>query len=121
MIDHVSVKVSDYAKGKHFYEQALAPLGYVVGMEFAEHKTCGLGTGSRLDLWMSESKGALIPTHIALAAQSREMVNTFYEAGIAAGGKDNGKPGIREDYGPNYYAAFVLDPDGNNIEVVYRE
>jgi catechol 2,3-dioxygenase-like lactoylglutathione lyase family enzyme len=117
MIDHVSVYCSDFEKSKNFYKAALAPLGYGVLMEFPT--AAGMGEPGKADLWlMPSSKGTPHTQHLALTAKSRDAVDKFYAAAIAAGGKDNGKPGVRADYHPNYYAAFVLDPDGHNIEVV---
>jgi catechol 2,3-dioxygenase-like lactoylglutathione lyase family enzyme len=115
MIDHVTVNVGDFQQGKRFYEQALAPLGYSVQMEF--ESSAGFGTGEGIpDFWVSSSsdRGA---THVALSASDRATVDSFYDAALAAGAKDNGPPGIRQ-YHENYYAAYIHDPDGNNIEAV---
>jgi catechol 2,3-dioxygenase-like lactoylglutathione lyase family enzyme len=115
MIDHVTANVGDFQKAKQFYEQALAPQGYSVQMEF--EGAAGFGTGEGIpDFWIGSSpeRGA---THVALSAKDRAAVDAFYEAAMAAGAKDNGPPGIRE-YHENYYAAYVHDPDGNNIEAV---
>jgi catechol 2,3-dioxygenase-like lactoylglutathione lyase family enzyme len=114
MIDHVTVSVSDVAASRGFYEKALAPLGYVIVMQFPQ--AVGLGVGGKPDFWI----GARGPgkTHVAFAASDRKTVDAFYAAAMAAGGKDNGPPGVRAHYHPTYYGAFVLDPDGNNIEAV---
>lgn len=115
MIDHVGVPVSDYARSKRFYEQALAPLGYVTVMEFGD--AAGLGAGGKPDLWIAKgAPGASL--HIAIVSDSRAGVDAFYKAALAAGGKDNGAPGLRPQYHPTYYGAFVFDPDGNNLEAV---
>lgn len=116
MIDHVTANVSDFEQAKRFYEQALAPLGYSVQMEF--ENAAGFGTGQGIpDFWIGSSsdRGA---THVAFSAGDRASVDRFYEAAIAAGGRDNGAPGLRPHYHETYYAAFVHDLDGNNIEAV---
>jgi catechol 2,3-dioxygenase-like lactoylglutathione lyase family enzyme len=122
MIDHVGFSVSDYARAKAFYENALAPLGYVLVMEFVEPQggppAAGFGMGGKPDFWIGGQGGLDKPVHIAIAAKDRPAVDAFYRAALAAGGKDNGAPGVRPHYHANYYGAFVLDPDGNNIEAV---
>ena len=114
MIDHVSLQVTDYSRSKRFFSAALAPLGYSVLMEF--DGAAGLGAG-RPDFWIAQG-AASGPAHVCFAAASRVQVDAFHKAALAAGGRDNGAPGLRPDYGPTYNAAFVLDPDGNNIEAV---
>jgi catechol 2,3-dioxygenase-like lactoylglutathione lyase family enzyme len=116
MIDHVTAKVSDIEHGKNFYSQALAPLGYSMAMEFPGAAGFGTAEGGP-DFWIgtNEERGA---THIAFTAKDRATVDAFHEAAIAAGGKDNGAPGLRPHYHENYYGAFVHDADGNNIEAV---
>jgi catechol 2,3-dioxygenase-like lactoylglutathione lyase family enzyme len=119
-IDHISLSVADYDKAKAFYTAALAPLGISALMEFPMDngsKVVGLGPKGRPFLWINGGEKQ-VHTHIALRAETRQQVDAFYSAAIAAGGIDNGGPGIREMYHPNYYAAFVLDPDGHNIEAV---
>ena len=122
-IDHVSLSVADLPKAKAFYEAALAPLGLgVVGEVTAEQSGSvafvGFGVGRKGQLWIAE-KGPQSPaTHICFRADRRTDVRAFYEAALAAGGTDNGPPGIREFYHPDYYGAFVLDPEGHNIEAV---
>lgn len=116
MIDHLGIKVKNFAKSRAFYEAALKPLGYAVRMEFGGN-VAGIGTEGKPDFWISEGTPAG-PIHIAFSAPDRKTVDDFYAAAIVAGGKDNGAPGLRAEYHPNYYGAFVLDPDGNNIEVV---
>ena len=118
MIDHCGLAVSDYAKSKAFYAEALKPLGFVVVMEFGE--MAGIGEPGKPELWIAKEVIGK-PNHIAFRAKNRAMVDEFYKAAMAAGGKDNGKPGIRKDYHPNYYGAFVLDPDGHNIEAVCHD
>ena len=122
MLDHAGFPVSDYARSKAFYLQALAPLGYMLVMEVQQDENdspaAGLGVGGKPDFWIGGEGGLQRPIHIAIAAQNRAAVDAFYRAALAAGGKDNGAPGLRPHYHPNYYAAFVLDPDGHNIEAV---
>jgi catechol 2,3-dioxygenase-like lactoylglutathione lyase family enzyme len=116
MIDHVTANVSDFKRAKRFYEQALGPLGYSVQMEF--EGAAGFGTGEGIpDFWIGSSpeRGA---THVAFSASDRAAVDGFFEAAMAAGGKDNGPPGLRPHYHETYYAAYVHDPDGNNLEAV---
>ena len=119
MIDHAGVTVSDFGKGKDFFSKSLAPLGYTMLAEFGEWSVAGFGAG-KPDFWIHteevKQKG-----HIAFAADNKAAVDGFYKAGLEAGGKDNGAPGYRKNYNPGYYAAFVLDPDGNNIEVVFHD
>ena len=116
MIDHVSAKVGDFEQGKSFYSQALAPLGYSLKMEVPGAAGFGADDGVP-DFWIgtNEERGA---THVAFSARDRAAVEAFYEAATAAGGRDNGAPGVRSHYHENYYAAFVHDADGNNIEAV---
>jgi catechol 2,3-dioxygenase-like lactoylglutathione lyase family enzyme len=121
MIDHTGLLVSDIERAVAFYEKALAPLGYEVIMRFGP--VVGLGVNKKPDLWLSSEKDKA-PTdklHIAFRAPSRSVVKAFYEAAMAAGGRDNGPPGVREMYHPDYFGAFVLDPDGHNIEAVCHE
>jgi catechol 2,3-dioxygenase-like lactoylglutathione lyase family enzyme len=122
MIDHVGFPVSDYARAKAFYEKALAPLGYALIKEVQQDahdaKACGFGREGKPDFWIGGEGGLERALHIAIAAESRAMVDAFHRAALAAGGKDNGAPGLRPRYHPNYYGAFVLDPDGHNIEAV---
>ncbi len=116
MIDHVHLNVSDFDGARAFYTQALAPLGVEVVMEFPG--TAGLGNTQKPDLWISERDEPSSPVHVAISASDRAAVDAFFEAAIAAGGTDNGAPGMRPDYHPRYYGAFVLDPDGHNVEAV---
>ena len=121
MIDHVSIKVKDVEQAKAFYEAALAPLGYARGIEYPGGMQLRV-EGEPGDVWVAPlPEGAeAVPTHVALRAADAAAVDAFYEAALAAGGTDNGAPGPR-DYHPGYYAAFVLDPEGNNIEAVIHD
>ena len=114
MIDHLMVKVRDLGRSRAFYAKALAPLGYEVVMEFGD--SLGMGADKKPDLWLASGKQE--PLHLAFAAKDRKSVDAFHAAAIAAGGKDNGKPGLRKEYHPSYYGAFVIDPDGHNVEAV---
>jgi catechol 2,3-dioxygenase-like lactoylglutathione lyase family enzyme len=116
MLDHMTLPVRDYAKSKSFYEKALAPLGYKLAMEFG--RAAGFADAHGPSLWLNGEPKAIAPIHVAFHASSREEVDAFHAAAIAAGGKDNGKPGLRKDYHPDYYGAFVLDLDGHNVEAV---
>lgn len=120
MIDHVGIEVTNYATSKLFYEKALKPLGYKLSMEAFGYAGFGSkGAGEAIaSFWLHQGNNPGSTVHIAFAAQDRATVDAFYEAAIQAGGIDNGKPGIRGHYHPNYYGAFVLDPDGYNIEAV---
>ena len=124
MIDHISISVRDYAESRAFYLAALAPLGYTMVMEFTpkERPTLkhtqvgGLGEGGKPDFWIAQGDVPTSSTHLALQARNRAAVDAFYAAAIAAGAKDNGAPGLRPQYHPNYYGAFVTDPNGHNLE-----
>lgn len=117
MIAHTSLTVSDYKKSKAFFDRALGALGYRNNMEYEE--AAGFNDGKNTDFWISK-EASITPTHIAFQAQSKDQVQAFYKEALAAGGKDNGAPGYR-DYSPGYYAAFVYDPDGNNVEAVWYD
>jgi catechol 2,3-dioxygenase-like lactoylglutathione lyase family enzyme len=128
MFDHLSIWVTDYAKSKAFYERALAPLGITVQMEFGN--VAGFGRGGKPSFWIGEGTPAFwgkghragaAPVHIALAVENRAQVEAFYQAALVAGATDHGAPGLRPQYHPGYYGAFVLDPDGNNVEAVCHE
>ena len=116
MFDHIGVGVSDLKASKAFFLQALSPLGVSVVMEVSY--AAGLGRGQKPSLWLGAAKGEPLPLHIAFAADNRSQVDEFYRQALAAGGKDNGAPGIRPHYHANYYAAFVIGPDGHNVEAV---
>ena len=118
MFDHVGLNVRDYAASRAFYERALAPLGWSVVMAFDEWKAAGFGTAEKPEFWVSEREPYGTGTHVAFVAGDRATVDDFHAAALAAGGRDNGAPGIREMYHPTYYGAFVLDADGNNVEAV---
>ena len=116
MIDHAGLSVSDVARSKAFYHAALAPLGYAVLMEFEQF--AGFGVAPKPDFWVGQGSPNQPRVHIAFRADSRAIVDAFHRAAVAAGGRDNGPPGLRPHYHDNYYGAFVLDPDGHNIEAV---
>jgi catechol 2,3-dioxygenase-like lactoylglutathione lyase family enzyme len=118
VFDHVGINVKDYAASRAFYGQALAPLGWKVVMAFDEWKAAGFGEADKPDLWISEREPYGTGTHVAFTAADRATVDAFHQAALAAGGTDNGAPGLREMYHPTYYGAFVLDLDGNNVEAV---
>jgi catechol 2,3-dioxygenase-like lactoylglutathione lyase family enzyme len=122
-LDHIGLSVSDYAAARAFYTAALSPLGISVQMEVTKEVTggvdaAGFGAAGKPFFWLAGAGKATPPLHIAFAAGNRAEVDAFYKAAIAAGGKDNGSPGVRAHYHPNYYGAFVLDADGNNVEAV---
>jgi len=114
MLDHVGLQVSNYAKSKKFYQLTLAPLGYELMMEFGE--AAGFGKDGKPDFWIAKGKAQSI--HVAFAAADHATVDKFHKAALSSGGKDNGKPGLRKEYHPKYYGAFIHDPDGHNIEAV---
>lgn len=124
MIDHVGLAVGDIAAARAFYQAALKPFGWGVQMEVTEEMTgghgahLGFGTPDMPFFWIGSGKSATTGCHVAFAAPDRATVDAFHAAALAAGGRDNGAPGLRPQYHPNYYGAFVLDPDGNNIEAV---
>lgn len=115
MIDHVSLRVQDFERALAFYRAALEPIGYQVVMEFSG--AAGLGAGGKPDFWIMQSEPPINATHVAFSSE-RALVDAFHAAAIAAGGSDNGAPGLRPDYHPHYYGAFIFDPEGNNVEVV---
>jgi catechol 2,3-dioxygenase-like lactoylglutathione lyase family enzyme len=130
MLDHVSIRVADYDRSKTFYTAALAPLGYMLAMEVSSG--AGFRKGSIPSFWVKQGAPVRVGVppepaeagcggpfvHVAFAAENRAAVDAFYHAALAAGARDNGAPGLRPNYHPNYYGAFVLDPDGYNIEAV---
>jgi len=119
MFDHIGLRVSDLDAGVRFYEAALEPLGFVLCSRDAAG--AGFGPEGAPALWLSAAQGAARGGfHVALRAAERGAVEAFYKAGLAAGGRDNGGPGLRADYGPRYFAAFLIDPDGNNVEAVCK-
>ncbi|MFZ5466312.1 MAG: VOC family protein [Pseudomonadota bacterium] len=116
MIDHIGISVQDYTRSKTFYQAAMAPLGYELVMEFED--AGGFGVEGQPDFWIEGGKQTTPRVHVAFRSRDRATVRAFYEAALKAGGQDNGPPGLRVDYHPHYYAAFVIDPDGHNIEAV---
>ena len=120
MLDHIGVYVTDIEQAKTFYIPALRPLGYEKLSEFPEWSVIGFGKNGVSDLWFSQREAAH-NVHIAIAADSKEAVEAFHAAAIGAGGTDNGAPGYRKEYTPGYYAAFITDPFGNNLEAVFHD
>ena len=124
VIDHIEIGVSDVAASRRFYEAALAPLGLSLVVSVDPARTArgtarhGFGRDGYPSIWIHGEEGAGRPVHIAFAAGTRAGVDAFHAAALTAGGAEDGEPGVRERYHPHYYAAFVLDPDGNNIEAV---
>jgi len=126
MLDHVSFPVSNLERSMAFYTAAFAPLGITVMVRSnkenaASQEEAGFGSEGRPYFWIREGEALRGRLHIAFVAKERKNVDAFYAAAMKAGGKDNGSPGIRAHYNPNYYAAFVLDPDGHNVEAVCRK
>ena len=124
MIDHMGIAVSDIERSRKFYEAALGALGMSVNMEVGPDQTesggTALGFGARDEkiFWIADQERPGEGTHVAFRVERREQVDAFHAAGVKGGGRDNGAPGLRPHYGPNYYAAFICDPDGANIEAV---
>ena len=120
-LDHLGINVSDYDRSRDFYAAALAPLGYSLLME-PMPRIGGFGRDGKPDFWITDQRRPVTENvHIAFVAADRATVDAFHAAAIRAGGVDNGRPGAREIYHPNYYGAFVLDPDGNNVEAVCHQ
>ncbi len=123
MLDHIGLTVADMERARAFYQSALKPLGVDVVMEVTADETggdahAGFGKDGQPFFWIGTGAKPMGGTHVAFAAGTRAEVDAFYRAALAAGGRDNGPPGLRPHYHRNYYGAFVLDPDGNNIEAV---
>jgi len=124
MLDHIGFSVADFAKARAFYDAALKPLGLGMVMEVTkadsggEYEGAGFGSETKPIFWIGTGDKPKGGAHIAFTAATRAEVDAFYKAAMAAGGKDNGGPGLRPHYHPNYYGAFVFDPDGNNVEAV---
>ncbi|WP_299594672.1 VOC family protein [uncultured Microbulbifer sp.] len=116
MLDHIGLIVHDYQRSKGFYQLALSPLGYELVSEMAGW--AGFGWGGKPQLLIKGGSSTTPAVHIAFSAEDRETVQAFYDRALEAGGKDNGAPGLRPEYHEHYFGAYVLDPDGNNIEVV---
>jgi catechol 2,3-dioxygenase-like lactoylglutathione lyase family enzyme len=126
MIDHTGVLVTDFEKSKKFYSEALKPIGYKLLLEFPASITgsanvAGFGEPPKPDFWIGQGKPNDPRVHVAFGVGKRSLADAFHKAALAAGGKDHGAPGLRPQYHANYYGAFVLDPDGHNIEVVCHE
>ncbi|WP_163271581.1 VOC family protein [Chelativorans alearense] len=125
MIDHIGIKVADFERARAFYDKALAPLGASLLMMVPEEYTGGIKIGGygreRPVYWLHEGAGGGESKHVAFTARSRAEVDAFHAAALAAGGHDNGAPGLRPHYHPDYYGAFVFDPDGNNVEAVCHQ
>lgn len=123
-IDHITLSVADMAKAKPFYEKALAPLGLSLVAEFSDEANkpvCALGVGRKGTLWLAQDGQQSPSAHFAFRATSRQAVRDFHEAAVSTGGTCNGPPAGREEYHPEYYAAFALDPEGHNVEAVTFE
>jgi len=125
MLDHIGFAVAELQRSRAFFTAALAPLGIAVQMEVTAEQTggaahVGFGRNGKPFFWIGTGRAPSGSAHVAFAAPSRAAVDAFYRAARDAGGADNGPPGLRPHYHPNYYAAFVFDPDGNNIEAVCR-
>ena len=116
IIDHIGFAVADYARSKHFYAHCLAPLGLELVTEI--EGWAGFGRDGKAELWFGEDDPVQAPMHIAFVAENRERVAAFHRAGLEAGARDNGAPGLRPIYHEHYYGAFLIDPDGHNIEAV---
>jgi catechol 2,3-dioxygenase-like lactoylglutathione lyase family enzyme len=122
MIDHIGLTVSDYERSKAFYGAALAPLAYELVMEVGEVGPWGgFGAGGKADFWIGQGEATTPRLHVAFRARDRATVRAFYDAAIEAGARDNGPPGLRPEYHSNYYGAFVVDPDGHNLEAVCHD
>jgi catechol 2,3-dioxygenase-like lactoylglutathione lyase family enzyme len=120
MYDHIGLKVKDLDASVRFYTAALGALGHELAS--SDESGAGLGPRGAPALWLYAASGKpAAGTHVALRASSRAQVDRFHADGLEAGGRDNGRPGLRTDYSPNYYAAFLTDPDGNNVEAVFME
>ncbi len=126
MLDHIGFAVSDLKKSRDFYTAALRPLGVELLVELTAEQTgagahAGFGIAPKAYFWIGDQGSPCSRVHVAFVAATRAQVVRFYEAALQAGGRDNGKPGLRPHYHENYYGAFVLDPEGNNIEAVCRQ
>jgi catechol 2,3-dioxygenase-like lactoylglutathione lyase family enzyme len=119
MLDHIKLFVADVDRSKAFYELAFQPLGYRVLLEPAPG-IVGMGRDFP-NFWLAQAEGSSTTAHVAIRADTRSVVDEFHAAVLAAGGTDNGPPGLRPQYHPSYYGAFVHDPDGNNIEAVCHD
>ena len=125
IVDHVGFGVSDYPRAKRFYTEALAPLGFTLVMEVSPEQNegskvwaCGFGKNGKPEFWIGSDGKTTPPLHVAFVVDTRAAVRAFHEAALRAGGRDNGAPGLRPQYHPSYYGAFVFDLDGHNVEAV---
>ncbi|MGH6860437.1 MAG: VOC family protein [Phyllobacterium sp.] len=126
MIDHTGIIASDFERSKEFYRQTLAPIGYELIVEFPATVTgkadvAGFGEAGKPDFWVIGGTPNKPPVHVAFRVGNRAIVDAFHKTGLASGAGDNGAPGLRPHYHPDYYAAFLLDPDGHNVEAVCHE
>jgi catechol 2,3-dioxygenase-like lactoylglutathione lyase family enzyme len=126
MMDHIGLAVADFERSKSFFVNALAPLDITLIMEVTAEQTggdahAGFGAERKAFFWIGNGKKPTSGVHVAFAAKSRSQVDAFHQAAMTAGGRDNGPPGLRSQYHPNYYGAFILDADGNNIEAVCHQ
>jgi catechol 2,3-dioxygenase-like lactoylglutathione lyase family enzyme len=126
MMDHIGLAVADFERSKSFFVNALAPLDITLIMEVTAEQTggdahAGFGAERKAFFWIGNGKKPTSGVHVAFAAKSRSQVDAFHQAAMTAGGRDNGPPGLRPQYHPNYYGAFILDADGNNIEAVCHQ
>lgn len=126
MLDHIGISVSDLERSAAFYRAALAPLGMELLAELPASVTgsvafAGFGEAPKPEFWISQTRPNVPPVHVAFRAHDRAVVDAFHQAALQAGGRDNGAPGLRPHYHRNYYGAFVLDPDGHNIEAVCHQ
>lgn len=119
MIAHTSIPVSNYERSREFYTKILAPFGYTQNMAFGE--SAGYNDGKNTDFWIKAHRGEMAKLHVAFEAKNKQEVEDFYKTALEAGARDNGAPGYRKEYWSGYYAAFVLDPDGHNIEAVFYD
>lgn len=119
MLDHVTIGVTEFERSRRFYDSALEPLG-IARLYGDENRFAGYGVKPKAFFWIGIRNQPQTGSHIAFAARDRATVDRFYAAAIAAGARDNGPPGLRPHYDPDYYGAFVLDPDGHNVEAVCR-
>ena len=119
MIAHTGLPVSNFKKSKEFYTKVLKTVGYELEMDFED--ACGYKEGGHTSFWIGKEEDVIVPLHVAFEAKDAESVQAFYETALAEGGKDNGAPGYRTEYWPGYYAAFIHDPDGHNIEAVWYD
>ncbi|MET3927742.1 VOC family protein [Devosia sp. 2618] len=125
MLDHIVLTVSDLERSKKFYELTLAPLGIAHGVDYSgphgHADMVGFGSQRRMYFWLKQGEAKSSAVHFAFVAETAKALQAFYDAGLAAGGRDNGAPGPRDKYDPRYHAAYVLDPDGYNLEAVFRD